>query len=540
MKRIYFYPDMPVSNHVMYKIVSGSEDLTFTTSKDDADITFFWSGETKVKNKLTGELSLNGTCTDISKSFVSIVYEKVFGVQLMVDPSKYTGLVVEKSDENAAHDGKVINCPIPSSRIDPLCVYQVAIDSSNDSVDKIEEMRVPIVGGHIPFVYKKVRSMENRFSSINLSADIVELDEVFSLDEVLKIVQFASMIGMDVGEMDILRSNTDGHIYIIDANRTPNGPPNGLSLEKATFAINKLRQSFLDFLNNNAHLLAKKVDVEQNFDVFSSTRNINRHRTIDEEMQAIEFIPANASNKFFAYKIASSFKNNKVGLLAYWLWNGNAIFALTKRQSRKLAENDRYVINKGSSNLSFEKVQDIFYKSLFVTSNNKMVPENWKDLFNHWCFVRKDSFGHVVLNSLEETRALGYELQYVESPCLGNENFLEYQLFFVGHKMVCALLRDNILNSDKKQVKMEKINNLNFRINTDFMNWLDLDVFSCVVHVGLSSNQVVLKSYSATFMWPPAGVDGNLLNDIEYKLFEAFRESVMPKIYQSNGIWLNY
>ena len=540
MKKIYFYPNMPVSNHIMYKIISGSDKLSFATSKEDADITYFWSGETKIKNNSSDRLSLNGTCTDKSKSFVSAVYEKVFATQLMVDPTKYTGLVVEKSDENAAHDGRVLNCPISNFQIDSLCVYQIAIDSSIDDGSKIEEFRVPIVGGGIPFVYKKTRSMENRFSNINLSTDIVELSDVFSLDEVAKIVQFTSMIGMDVGEVDILRSNVDNQIYIIDANRTPNGPPNGLSPEKNISAIHRLAQCFLEFINSRPHILAKKIDVEVRPNTLVGVQNNDRYKPVEDDVQAIEFVPANASGKFFAYKIADSFKNNKVGLLAYWLWNGNAIFTLTKRQSRKLMEYERYIINRGSSNLSFDKVQSIFYENLLTASGDKMFHGGWKELFDDWHFVRKDSFGHITLDSSAEVETLGYELQYVESPHLPNEEFLDYQLFFIGDKIVCALLRENILNSSKMQVRLEEIKNLNFGIDTGFMKRLDLDVFSCVVQVGLNSNRVILKSYSATFMWPPMGVNNDLLDSIERKLFEAFRENVMPKIYQANGIWLDF
>ena len=56
-------------------------------------------------------------------------------------------------------------------------------------------------------------------------------------DELNKIHRFCAKIGMDYGEVDVLRDRDDGRIYIVDANNTPSGPPSPISDSDGNIAV---------------------------------------------------------------------------------------------------------------------------------------------------------------------------------------------------------------------------------------------------------------------------------------------------------------
>jgi len=50
------------------------------------------------------------------------------------------------------------------------------------------------------------------------------IDGLFSADEQRLMLEFARRIGMDYGELDVLRDKETTDIYVVDANRTPVRP----------------------------------------------------------------------------------------------------------------------------------------------------------------------------------------------------------------------------------------------------------------------------------------------------------------------------
>ncbi|MDQ6770676.1 MAG: hypothetical protein M3Z54_11900, partial [Gemmatimonadota bacterium] len=55
-------------------------------------------------------------------------------------------------------------------------------------------------------------------------------------------------IGMDFGELDVLRDRNSGKIYVVDANNTPAGPPTVLSKQDSARALHILLESFHQLL----------------------------------------------------------------------------------------------------------------------------------------------------------------------------------------------------------------------------------------------------------------------------------------------------
>src|SRR3972149_6205746 len=147
-----------------------------------------------------------------------------------------------KLNWNALHKGQTIECPTEPREGD--FVYQKLI--CNETEDGfVEDMRVPIYGNRTPFVYLKYRSVKDRFvdrEHTNTKATIVEVDEVLSVNELNNIYRFCEKIGLDYGELDVLRDKDDGRIYIVDANIAPSGPPSPISDDEGKIAVMRLAQ----------------------------------------------------------------------------------------------------------------------------------------------------------------------------------------------------------------------------------------------------------------------------------------------------------
>ncbi len=47
-------------------------------------------------------------------------------------------------------------------------------------------------------------------------------EEVFTPEEIENILKLADQLNVDYGELDILRDNEDGKVWVLDVNKTPN------------------------------------------------------------------------------------------------------------------------------------------------------------------------------------------------------------------------------------------------------------------------------------------------------------------------------
>jgi O-antigen/teichoic acid export membrane protein len=161
---------------------------------------------------------INIDCADISKAKVERVFQEVFGYGMRVDPRTHAGPCVRKSDDNAKHDGRVIECP---TEPEPGYIYQKLIN--NQEGDTVSDIRVLVIKDRIPFVWLRCRSVHYRFDRTDAVVSR-ETAEVFSEDEVRNILRFCKKFGLDFGELDILRDRDDGRIYIVDVSNTPGSP----------------------------------------------------------------------------------------------------------------------------------------------------------------------------------------------------------------------------------------------------------------------------------------------------------------------------
>ncbi len=186
--------------------------------------------------------TFNGRHQDNQKSRVAEAWARAAGYPLAVDPVAYSGRMVEKSEANATHDGRVVDGPIGADEIQAGKVYQALIDNSDG--DEVVDLRVALYSGDVPLVYVKRRPISDRFSNTNSSVAVGDPSDLFSNEELQALSRFAWAVGLDFGEADVLRDNTSGRIYVVDATNGPAGPPNGLPPAAAREAVARLAAAF--------------------------------------------------------------------------------------------------------------------------------------------------------------------------------------------------------------------------------------------------------------------------------------------------------
>lgn len=243
---IAFVPDKPRPWYLIWPVMhcSGAKPV------DDplqADIVMQFDDSTTccpelpdLSNRKRRVRTVNFNCRDISKSAVSAAFGRVAGYALAVDPRAYVGPVVDKSEINAAHDGRVVQGPFEPQ---PGRSYQKLIDNSIEG-GLVEDLRTCTVAGRPVIVFRKRRPIGRRFANENVFVDWVRPEEVFTPAEIDLIRRFTSEIKLEWGGVDVLRNKGDGRIYIVDANKTDMGPPVAMPLGQKLRATRLLARAF--------------------------------------------------------------------------------------------------------------------------------------------------------------------------------------------------------------------------------------------------------------------------------------------------------
>jgi Carotenoid biosynthesis protein len=246
VRGVLFYPGRPNSHHILYKLfhawgwrIGSDPEAAF-----DFAVAWRYPGTPENSAVLRGLAAripvLNLDCGDVSKRRVDAAAAEAFGYDIRVDPISYAGPCVRKSDANARHDGVVVMCPTAP---EPGYVYQRVVDNgAGDGL--VEDIRLPVLGELVPFAYRKRRRLADRFSNTNVSAEVSAVADVMSPDELRRVLAVCRAIGLDYGEVDVLRDRGNGKLYVVDANPTPYGPPNHISRHDAAQAMAMLGEAF--------------------------------------------------------------------------------------------------------------------------------------------------------------------------------------------------------------------------------------------------------------------------------------------------------
>jgi len=240
------YPDYPSKKTTIYKICRSLGFRITNKRLKRAQLVLWFHDTTHASSELLVQSYpqknvINKRCTDISKKHVDHIHQNVLGYSTIIDPTKHEGFAVAKSDINALHDGEIIRCPLSSPS--EKAIYQIVIDNKTNG-DEYVDFRVPVIGGSIPLVYKKYKKEEVRFTNQVHRSELYTPEKVFSHEEMQLIREMAVQMGADFCEVDILRDNASQRIYIIDVNKTPDGPPTGLNKRESKEAVRLLTTTF--------------------------------------------------------------------------------------------------------------------------------------------------------------------------------------------------------------------------------------------------------------------------------------------------------
>lgn len=244
--RVWFAPDRPRPWYLIWAVAAWG-GVRFADSADAADVAFYFDDSTTGAAPAASVRTLNGACTDVSKSRVAAVFEDVFGYPLSIDPETWTGLAVEKGEGNGAHDGQVVACP-QRRRADR--VYQRVVDNAEGGL--VHDLRTPFVGGHPVLVFVKSRPVDARFANLNTGCRLTTPEAVFSPEEVERLSAFARAMGLDWGGLDVLRDRASGRVYVVDVNKTDMGPPIALPWLDKLRAVRRLSRALLALLSETA------------------------------------------------------------------------------------------------------------------------------------------------------------------------------------------------------------------------------------------------------------------------------------------------
>ena len=184
----------------------------------------------------------NRNCNDIRKSTLESAHQAAFGYGMEIDPLTYSGLMVEKSDENAQHDGRLIQGPLDSQELRENAVYQVNIENV-DSDGRHFDYRLMYLLGTFPIIYQKFKPAEARFTNLTDGVELLNDHSCFTSKEFASIAKLAALMGVDYAEFDVLRDRSSGKIYAVDINPTPWGPPAQLDSTASRTAIHRMAQA---------------------------------------------------------------------------------------------------------------------------------------------------------------------------------------------------------------------------------------------------------------------------------------------------------
>ena len=226
LKWIVTRPDFPSPHTAFYKICHQLGYRITTDVKHAGDLIIAWEDATVRRvDPVLDELAakhrvLNYRCVDINKGRMAEVFADVFGYSLAVNPDEYDGLMLRKANANAAHDGVVLSGPITDASSE--FTYQKLIDNVVDGF--LEDLRLPVSGEIFPYCMRKRVPLKDRFTLASGTGTLYRVEDVFSPQEIANLRRFCQTVGLDYGEMDVLRDSQDGKIYIVDVNNTPYGP----------------------------------------------------------------------------------------------------------------------------------------------------------------------------------------------------------------------------------------------------------------------------------------------------------------------------
>ena len=244
---IVVYPDFPSRKSALFKMCRSLKWELTNAPRTSPSVCIRFEDQTEKNTPMPPWFASytvwNDQCLDIRKSTLENAHIHAFGHGMSVDPCKYHGTMVVKSEFNARHDGRAIQGPIKMSEKSTNSVYQLDIQNT-DKQGKYYDFRLVYIRGKIPVVYKKIKSADTRFTNQCESAHLIAIDDAISPIEVERTIRLMEKLHADYAELDALRDASSGKLFIIDVNPTPWGPPSELPPEQQSKAVRLMAKAF--------------------------------------------------------------------------------------------------------------------------------------------------------------------------------------------------------------------------------------------------------------------------------------------------------
>lgn len=226
-KQILFHPQLPGWKTGIHNILINLEISITDNPSAPFTLAIFWEDRTFRRRRKKLDILqdtkkvINYHCTDISKEKVEEVFKQVFGYDLYVDPHATNNRILRKSNFNGRHDGKVIQGPVSERKKD--FVYEKVLNNQiNDNL--FQDLRITYFNGIIPLVSPRFHNKANRFGNTT-KATIEKVENHLTREELKLIRCFCTRLGLEYGDLDLIRNKNDQRLYVVDANPTPTIPP---------------------------------------------------------------------------------------------------------------------------------------------------------------------------------------------------------------------------------------------------------------------------------------------------------------------------
>ena len=181
----------------------------------------------------------NFNCNNTRKSHVAKIHKKVFGYNADVDKN-YKGEILRKSELQYMRNEKIVDKAIKERDYHYMKYFNTYKNGYYNTY------RVPYFNGDIPCVVN-VKRKDPFYRKSRTKIVIKPKTYWFHPDEIRLIKKFCRHMGLDYGELDIVRNPEDNRIYIIDVN----DKPGFRLLGKSRYVKKKFTQAFKEMIYKN-------------------------------------------------------------------------------------------------------------------------------------------------------------------------------------------------------------------------------------------------------------------------------------------------
>lgn len=180
--------------------------------------------------------TFNTDCNNVRKSYVAKIHKEVFGYNADVD----NGFdIIRKSELQSAKKEAFV-----TEVKDDGYHYMKFINTYDKN--NYHTLRIPYFNGNIPIIVDIIRNDPLRRDHKTDILNTILPEDCFTFSELDFIYQFCREFGLDYGELDILRENESGKIYIIDVNDKP-----GIGILNESDAVRKIFiEAFKQMIND--------------------------------------------------------------------------------------------------------------------------------------------------------------------------------------------------------------------------------------------------------------------------------------------------